>query len=51
MQFRNRKVSMRGIFMPLNVSKNLFFLKVSLCGPYDTAASGVAQGHVFFARQ
>ena len=51
MQFRNRKVSVLGIFYVSNISKNLCFLTVNLWGPYDTVGSAVAQGHVFFARQ
>ena len=47
MQFLNRTVSVPGIFYVSNISKNLCFLTVSLCGPQDTADSGVAQGHVF----
>ena len=49
MQFLNRKVSVLGIFYVSNISKNLCFLTVNMCSPYDTAGSGVAQGRVFFS--
>ena len=50
MQFLNRKVSVLDIFYVSNISRNLCFLTFSLCASYETAGSGVAQGHFFFSK-
>ena len=49
MQFLYQKVSVLGILYVSNISKNLCFLTVSLCGPYNTAGFVVAQAHIFFS--